>query len=127
MTTDMNSGNVFDTIRETIENNSVVLYMKGNKYFPRCGFSSQVASILNFLCVDFVDIDVLEDQNIREGIKRFSDWPTIPQLYIAGQFVGGSDIVREMIQAGELRQMFQEKDISFSSESMDAAENNLAQ
>jgi monothiol glutaredoxin len=85
--------------------------MKGTKNFPQCGFSGQVAQILQYLGVDYTDVNVLEDMGIREGIKSFSEWPTIPQLYVKGEFVGGCDIIREMFQAGELQEMLAEKGI----------------
>ena len=91
------------TIRETIEKNDVVLFMKGTKMMPQCGFSSRVAGVLNYMGVNFADVNVLADPEIRQGIKDFSDWPTIPQLYVKGEFVGGSDIMMEMYQAGELQ------------------------
>ena len=91
-----------DTIRELVQNNDVVLFMKGEKLMPQCGFSSKVAGILNYLGVEYKDVNVLSDAEIRQGIKDFSEWPTIPQLYVKGEFVGGCDIVREMFQSGEL-------------------------
>ena len=91
-----------DRIRETIENNDVVLYMKGTKTMPQCGFSSRVAGVLNYMGVDYQDVNVLADEEIRQGIKEFSDWPTIPQLYVKGEFVGGCDIVTELYESGEL-------------------------
>ena len=94
-----------DQIRETIEQNPVVLFMKGTKTMPQCGFSSRVAGVLNYMGVNFVDVNVLEDEAIRQGIKEFSDWPTIPQLYVKGEFIGGSDIMMEMWEAGELHQL----------------------
>ena len=95
------------TIKETIEKNDVVLYMKGTSSMPQCGFSSRIAGVLNFLNIAWLDINVLADENIRQGIKDFSDWPTIPQMYIKGEFVGGCDIIREMYETGELTEMFQ--------------------
>ncbi|MFN3746553.1 MAG: Grx4 family monothiol glutaredoxin [Hyphomicrobiaceae bacterium] len=103
---------VHDWIRKQISSHDVVLFMKGTKNFPQCGFSGQVAQILQYLGVDYHDINVLEDMSIREGIKSFSEWPTIPQLYIKGEFVGGCDIVREMFQAGELQEMLAEKGVT---------------
>jgi len=100
-------------IRKTIGDNDVVLFMKGNKQMPQCGFSMQVAQILGLLGVDFKDINVLQDNAVREGIKTFSNWPTIPQLYVKGEFIGGCDIVREMAQAGELQQLFDEKGVPY--------------
>ncbi len=102
---------VQDWIRKQITSHDVVLFMKGNKNFPQCGFSGQVDQILRYLDVDYHDINVLEDMSIREGIKAFSEWPTIPQLYVKGEFVGGCDIVREMFQAGELQEMLAEKGV----------------
>jgi len=104
---------VQDWIRKTVAANDVVLFMKGQKAMPQCGFSAQVAHILGLLGVDFKDVNVLQDMGIREGIKAFSNWPTIPQLYVKGEFVGGCDIVREMAQAGELQQLFEEKGIAY--------------
>ena len=101
-----------DTIRDTITKNDVVLFMKGTKMMPQCGFSSRVAGVLNFMGVEFQDVNVLADAEIRQGIKDFSDWPTIPQLYVKGEFVGGCDIVREMFQSGELLSHLQEQGIS---------------
>ena len=103
--------NIFAEIKKTVEENKVVLYMKGTKDFPQCGFSATVVQILKNLNVNFVDINVLTNPEIREGIKEFSDWPTIPQLYIAGEFVGGCDIVKEMFQAKELQELLKDKKI----------------
>jgi len=103
---------VHDWIRKQVANNDVVLFMKGTKSFPKCGFSSQVTQILNHLGVDFKDINVLDDLGVRDGIKTFTNWPNIPQLYVKGEFVGGCDIVREMFQEGELQQLLDEKGIS---------------
>jgi monothiol glutaredoxin len=104
---------VQDWIRKTVASNDVVLFMKGVKTMPQCGFSSQVAHILGLLGVDYKDVNVLEDLSIREGIKAFSNWPTIPQLYVKGEFVGGCDIVREMAEAGELQQLLAAKGIAY--------------
>lgn len=93
-------------ISELVANNDVVLFMKGSPLFPQCGFSSRAVSILNHLNIDFSSVDVLQDQGIRQGIKAFSDWPTIPQLYVKGEFVGGSDIMMEMYDSGELAELF---------------------
>ena len=106
---------VHDWIRKAVADSDVVLFMKGTKDFPQCGFSSQVAQILAHMGVSYRDINVLEDMSIREGIKSFSQWPTIPQLYVKGEFVGGCDIVREMFQAGELGQLFDEKGVPHNS------------
>jgi monothiol glutaredoxin len=103
--------NIFAEIKKTVEENKVVLYMKGSKDFPQCGFSATVVQILKNLNVNFVDINVLTNPEIREGIKEFSDWPTIPQLYVAGEFVGGCDIVKEMFQAQELQELLKDKKI----------------
>ena len=103
--------NIFTEIKKTIEENKVVLYMKGTKDFPQCGFSATVVQILKNLKVNFLDINVLTNPEIREGIKQFSDWPTIPQLYIDGDFVGGCDIVKEMFQTQELQQLLKDKKI----------------
>ena len=92
-------------IAQDIQSNPVVLYMKGTKTMPMCGFSARVVDILNRVGVDFVDFNVLESDELRQGIKDFSDWPTIPQLYINGEFIGGCDIVKEMFQSGELQEL----------------------
>ena len=91
-----------DTIKTAVEANDVMLFMKGTPQFPQCGFSSQVVQILGFLDVPYKSVNVLESDDMRNGIKEFSNWPTIPQLYIKGEFVGGCDIIREMFQSGEL-------------------------
>ena len=101
-------------IDEQVKNNDVVLFMKGTKDFPQCGFSGRVAQILNHLGLEYRDINVLEDMSLREGIKTYANWPTIPQLYVKGEFVGGADIVSEMFQSGELEQHLQEKGVEFS-------------
>jgi monothiol glutaredoxin len=100
---------VHDRIRQQVTDNPVVLFMKGTPVFPQCGFSATVVQILSHLGVKFKGIDVLADMSVREGIKEFSSWPTIPQLYVKGEFVGGCDIIREMFETGELQQMFEEK------------------
>jgi len=107
---------VQDWIGKTVANNDVVLFMKGRKGMPQCGFSMQVDQILTLLGVDYTDVNVLDDLSVREGIKAFSNWPTIPQLYIKGEFVGGCDIVREMYEAGELQQMLAEKGVANASD-----------
>lgn len=106
-------------IRETIEKNDVVLFMKGTKMMPQCGFSSRVAGVLNFMGVEFADVNVLADADIRQGIKDFSDWPTIPQLYVKGEFVGGCDIVTEMTLSGELDQLLEAKGVAFDKAAAD--------
>ncbi len=100
------SSDIINRIRNDVTNNDVVLYMKGTKLFPQCGFSAVVVSILQKLGVEFLDVNVLVDPKIRQGIKDFSDWPTIPQLYYKGEFIGGCDIIREMYESGELQQLF---------------------
>ncbi|MCA3721096.1 Grx4 family monothiol glutaredoxin [Phenylobacterium sp.] len=94
---------VHDFIGKTIAENQVVLFMKGVPDRPQCGFSALVVQVLDHMGVDYVGVDVLQDQDLREGIKSFSDWPTIPQLYVKGEFIGGADIVKEMFQSGELK------------------------
>jgi monothiol glutaredoxin len=111
----MSEQQVQDWIAKTIASNDVVLFMKGAKSAARCGFSHQVDQILQHLGVDYKDVDVLQDMGIRDGIKSFSNWPTIPQLYIKGEFVGGCDIVREMFQQGELQQMLTDKGVAHAS------------
>jgi len=109
----MSEQEIHDWIRKQVSNNDVVLFMKGTKTMPQCGFSSQVAQILGHLGVEYEDINVLEDMGIREGIKSFTNWPTVPQLYVKGEFVGGCDIVREMFEASELQDLLVEKSIDF--------------
>lgn len=104
--------NINQEISNTVEQNPVVLFMKGTKDFPQCGFSAVVVQILRNLKVNFIDINVLADPEIRQGIKEFSDWPTIPQLYIKGEFIGGCDIVKEMFQSGDLQTFLKEKQIT---------------
>ena len=108
--------NVFDRIQGEITEHPVMLYMKGNAMFPQCGFSARVVQILTHMGVPFKTANVLEDEELREGIKQFSQWPTIPQLYVKGEFVGGCDIVTEMFQSGELQSMLKEKGIPVSAE-----------
>ena len=108
-----------DTIKQTVTENDVVLFMKGTKMMPQCGFSSRVAGVLNFMGVEFQDVNVLADEEIRQGIKEYSDWPTIPQLYVKGEFVGGCDIITEMTLSGELDQLFETKGVAYDK---DAAE-----
>ncbi|WP_119422033.1 Grx4 family monothiol glutaredoxin [Desertibaculum subflavum] len=102
---------VHDRIRQDIQDNPVVLYMKGTPVFPQCGFSATVVQILTHVGVKFRGVDVLQDPGLRQGIKEFSDWPTIPQLYVKGEFVGGCDIIREMFETGELEQLLTEKGV----------------
>jgi monothiol glutaredoxin len=102
---------IHDFIARTVEEHPVVLFMKGVPDAPRCGFSSLVVQILDHLGVDFVGVDVLQSDDLRQGIKSFSDWPTIPQLYVKGEFVGGCDILKEMFEAGELKALLEEKGV----------------
>jgi len=106
---------VADRIRNDITENQVVLYMKGTPVFPQCGFSAAVVQVLTHLGVKFKGINVLEDAELRQGIKEFTGWPTIPQLYVKGEFVGGCDIVREMYESGELGELFQSNGIDAKS------------
>lgn len=106
-------------IEETVKANDVVLYMKGTKDAPQCGFSSRVAGVLNFMSVDYADVNVLADEEIRSGIKDYSDWPTIPQLYVKGEFVGGCDIITEMMLSGELDTLFDDNGVTFSKDAAD--------
>ncbi|WP_341365838.1 Grx4 family monothiol glutaredoxin [Yoonia sp. BS5-3] len=108
-----------DQIKETVSNNDVVLFMKGTKTMPQCGFSSRVAGVLNFMGVDYNDVNVLADEELRQGIKDFSDWPTIPQLYIKGEFVGGCDIITEMTLSGELDTLFADNGVKFDKDAAD--------
>lgn len=105
---------VIERIQGEIEQNPVMLYMKGTPMFPQCGFSARVVQILSHLQVPFHSANVLEDMELREGIKEFSQWPTIPQLYVKGEFVGGCDIVMEMFQSGELESLLEEKGVAHS-------------
>ncbi|MEO0343587.1 MAG: Grx4 family monothiol glutaredoxin [Pseudomonadota bacterium] len=100
-------------IQKTVDENTVVLFMKGTSTMPQCGFSSRVAGVLNYMGIEYKDVNVLEDEGIRQGIKDFSDWPTIPQLYVKGEFVGGCDIITEMTLSGELDQLFDQQGVSF--------------
>lgn len=107
----MSENPVFDRIRSEVASEDIVLFMKGTPVFPQCGFSNAVVQVLTYLGVPFKGINVLEDEEIRQGIKDFSEWPTIPQLYVKGEFVGGCDIVREMFEQGELRDYLAQKGI----------------
>jgi len=104
---------VAERIRAEVSTHDVVLYMKGTPVFPQCGFSAQAVQILSMLSVKFSGVDVLADPGLRQGIKDFSNWPTIPQLYIKGEFIGGSDIIKEMLQSGELQKMLADKGVPF--------------
>ena len=107
---------VNNKIKELNKSNEVVLYMKGNPTFPQCGFSSTVVQILKHVGVNFQSYDVLQDEELREGIKKFSNWPTIPQLYVKEEFIGGCDIIREMFESGELKKYFNDKEIKLTTE-----------
>jgi len=102
---------VHERIRQNVTDNPVVLFMKGTPVFPQCGFSAAVVQILSHLGIKFKGIDVLSDPDIRQGIKEFSNWPTIPQLYVKGEFIGGCDIIREMFETGELQQVFEQNGV----------------
>jgi len=106
-------------IKDTISTNDVVLYMKGTKAMPQCGFSSRVAGVLNYMGVDFADVNVLADDAVRQGIKDFSDWPTVPQLYVKGEFVGGCDIITEMTLSGELDTLFETNGVTYDKDAAD--------
>ena len=106
-------------IKTQIDENSVVLFMKGTKEMPQCGFSSKVAGVLNYMGVEFSDVNVLVDDAIRQGIKDFSDWPTVPQLYVKGEFVGGCDIITEMTLSGELDTLFAENGVTYDKDAAD--------
>ncbi len=106
-------------IEETVKGNDVVLFMKGTKSMPQCGFSSRVAGVLNYMAIEYSDVNVLEDEGIRQGIKDYSDWPTIPQLYVKGEFVGGCDIITEMVLSGELDTLFAENGVTYDKDAAD--------
>ncbi|WP_458790416.1 Grx4 family monothiol glutaredoxin [Yoonia sp. MH D7] len=108
-----------DQIKQTVTSNDVVLFMKGTKDAPQCGFSSRVAGVLNFMGIEFADVNVLADEEIRQGIKDYSDWPTVPQLYVKGEFVGGCDIITEMMLSGELDTLLSDNAVSFNKEAAD--------
>ena len=107
----MSDNPVHATIQKTVTENDVVLYMKGTPTFPQCGFSSTVVQVLDYLGVDYASVNVLEDPAIRQGIKEVNNWPTIPQVFVKGEFIGGCDIVREMFESGELRTLMTEKGV----------------
>ena len=100
-----------DNIKKIITENEICLFMKGTPESPQCGFSMAVSNVLKHLKVNFIGINVLEDENLRQGIKKFSDWPTIPQLYVVGEFIGGCDIVKEMFEKGELQELLKKKNL----------------
>ena len=108
-----------EQIKDTVDANDVVLFMKGTKAMPQCGFSSRVVGVLNFMGVEFRDVNVLADEEIRQGIKDYSDWPTIPQLYVKGEFVGGCDIITEMTLSGELDQLFDKEGVAYDKDAAD--------
>jgi len=110
----MNDNPVFQSIQQEIDDNPVVLFMKGTPMFPQCGFSAAVVEALSRMEVKFKGIDVLQDPSLREGIKSFADWPTIPQLYVKGEFVGGCDIIKEMFETGDLQKLFKDKGIEYA-------------
>ncbi len=116
----MSEQEVQDWIGKQVASTDVLLFMKGTRQFPQCGFSSQVVQILDYLGVDYSEVNVLEDMGVREGIKAFSNWPTIPQLYVKGEFIGGCDIVREMFQVGELQEMLTNKGINHNTQTQTA-------
>ena len=110
---------VFESILSDIQANDVVLFMKGTKSMPQCGCSSRVAGVLTYMGVEFHDVNVLANDEIRQGIKDFSDWPTVPQLYVKGEFVGGCDIITEMTMSGELDTLFDENGVTFDKDAAD--------
>ena len=103
-----------ESIKSVVESNDVVLFMKGTKETPQCGFSNAIVNILSFMNLDFKDVNVLDDDDLREGVKIFTDWPTIPQLYVKGEFVGGCDIIQDMYKSGELSEVLKSKNITHS-------------
>ncbi|MEM8959440.1 MAG: Grx4 family monothiol glutaredoxin [Pseudomonadota bacterium] len=110
---------VEEQIKDTVTTNDVVLFMKGTKTMPQCGFSSRVAGVLNYMGVEFADVNVLADDALRQGIKDYSDWPTVPQLYVKGEFVGGCDIITEMTLSGELDQLLETNAVPFDKAAAD--------
>lgn len=103
-----------EQIQKTVSENDVVLYMKGTPVFPQCGFSSTVVQVFDYLGVEYASVNVLEDMDIRQGIKEFNSWPTIPQVFVKGEFIGGCDIVREMFENGELKAILKDKGVKTS-------------
>lgn len=115
-----NEQEIQDWLGKKVASDDVVLFMKGTRQFPQCGFSSQTVQILDYLGVDYAEVNVLDDMGIREGIKAYSNWPTIPQLYVKGEFVGGCDIIREMFQEGELQDLLGKKGIAHNAQTQTA-------
>lgn len=109
----MSEQEIQDWLGKQVANNDVVLFMKGTRQFPQCGFSGQLTQMLDYLGVEYHDVNVLDDMSVREGIKSFTNWPTIPQLYVKGEFVGGCDIIREMFQDGELQELLTRKGVDY--------------
>ena len=116
----MSEQNIHEWIGKKVANEDVVLFMKGTRQFPQCGFSSQLVQILDHLGLNYSDVNVLDDMGIRDGIKSYSNWPTIPQLYVKGEFVGGCDIIREMFADGELQELLTAKDITHNKQTLNA-------
>ena len=116
----MSEQKVHEWIGKKVADEDVVLFMKGTRQFPQCGFSSQLVQILDHLGLDYSDVNVLDDMGIRDGIKSYSNWPTIPQLYVKGEFVGGCDIIREMFADGELQELLTAKDITHNKQTLNA-------
>ena len=108
------SNTAHETIKKTVSENDVVLFMKGTPVFPQCGFSSTVVQILDYIGVNYESVNVLDDPEIRQGIKDYNNWPTIPQIFVKGEFIGGCDIVREMFETGELKDLMAEKKVSLA-------------
>ncbi|MCH8238772.1 MAG: Grx4 family monothiol glutaredoxin [Proteobacteria bacterium] len=116
----MSEQNIHEWIGKKVANEDVVLFMKGTRQFPQCGFSSQLVQILDHLGLNYSDVNVLDDMGIRDGIKSYSNWPTIPQLYVKGEFVGGCDIIREMFADGELQELLTAKEITHNKQTLNA-------
>ena len=116
----MSEQNIHEWIGKKVANEDVVLFMKGTRQFPQCGFSSQLVQILDHLGLDYSEVNVLDDMGIRDGIKSYSNWPTIPQLYVKGEFVGGCDIIREMFADGELQELLTAKEITHNKQTLNA-------
>ena len=110
---------VMDRIKSAVDENPVIVFMKGSPKLPQCGFSSRVAGVLNFMGIAYSDVNVLADEEIRQGIKDYSDWPTVPQLYVKGEFIGGCDIITEMMLSGELDTLFTENSVGFDKDAAD--------